>query len=701
MKTKVKDIMVRISTYLQRKQTVREAVSLMGQLKVRGLPVFNESGDFVGVFYCEALFSKGVFLLTGDEPVLDFCSSNIPTLKEEDLIENLWRIKGEIFPVFNNEGQYVGIVDKRDLIEAFCKDIEYRLNTLEAVFKSAHNGILAIDENGLITLMNPAAEKMARCDQSRAVGRFLNDVVIPTGLLDVVRTGEPQFGAKYQVGKRTYISNRTPIIQEGKIKGAVGVFQEISEIEKISRELKSVKELYQELEAVIQSSYDGIIIADPNGIVKSANRAFFRITGYQPEQVVGRHLNLLLGNDQEIPPFSFSGDNQSSINMIKVSRNGKSLLCTVAPVINEQGETMRLVVNVRDIGELERLREELEYTKELFKLYEDELAELRSYVVQEEGIVAKSPQMKNVLDLALRVAQVDSTVLLMGESGVGKEIIAKVIHRHSQRKNGPYIKVNCSAIPEQLLESELFGYESGAFTGAKKEGKAGLFEIANNGTLLLDEIGDMPLDMQAKLLRVIQEKELVRLGGTRVRKVDVRIIAATHDNLEEKVKKGLFREDLFYRLNVVPITIPPLRERREDILPLIFHFKKLFEEKYGIQKSFSPEVIKSLINYSWPGNVRELENLIERLLVITPGNLITLNHLCLNKKQENVMDKPILVRGLLPLRKAVEEVERTLIIRAIDQYKTTYKVAEVLKVDQSTIVRKLKRYNLSNKTNQS
>ena len=302
------------------------------------------------------------------------------------------------------------------------------------------------------------------------------------------------------------------------------------------------------------------------------------------------------------------------------------------------------------------------------------------------------------METIIRVAQVDSTVLITGESGTGKELLAETIHANSARKEGPFIKVNCGAIPESLLESELFGYDAGAFTGARKEGKAGYFELANSGTLFLDEIGDLPLNLQVKLLRVIQSREIVRVGGIKPLKVDIRIVAATNRNLVDMVRRKEFREDLYYRLNVVPINVPPLRQRKEEIPSLVVHFLQVFNRKYKQVKRISPEVIDLFMEYDWPGNVRELENLMERLVVITPSDTITVQDLPshfgnLAKDWSNKVH----VLDIVPLREAVESVEKQILEKAYVQFRTTRQMARALKVDASTVVRKAAKYGIGGK----
>lgn len=322
---------------------------------------------------------------------------------------------------------------------------------------------------------------------------------------------------------------------------------------------------------------------------------------------------------------------------------------------------------------------------------------LKNYEPDEGMLVGNSQFMKDLKKMVKQLATVDCTVLLMGESGTGKEVVVTAIHEYG-KKSGPIVKVNCGAIPENLLESELFGYEQGAFTGAKTSGKAGKFEEAHNGTLFLDEIGEMPLHLQVKLLRVLQEKEVIRVGGSKTTQVNARILAATNKDLHSMVEQGKFREDLFYRLNVVPITIPPLRERKEDIMPLILHFKTKYQTKYQTRRNCSSEVVRLFLAYDWPGNVREMENLLERLIVlldpaeeITPQILIK-NFLSITRQQ---LEKDVAVNKLITIKEATEIIERELINMALTKYKTLKEVADVLGVDQSTICRKLKQLNIS------
>lgn len=309
-------------------------------------------------------------------------------------------------------------------------------------------------------------------------------------------------------------------------------------------------------------------------------------------------------------------------------------------------------------------------------------------------IIAESPQMKKFIKTIEYIKDVDSSVLITGESGTGKEVIFKYICQTSRRKDQPVVKINCGAIPENLFESELFGYEDGAFTGARKKGKIGLFEMANHGTLFLDEISEMSLEMQVKLLRAIQEREIFRVGGSENIPVDVRIISATNQNLEALVEEGKFRKDLFYRLNVIRLEIPPLRERQADIIPLCYHFLDIFNKKYGKNKGLTVKAAKTLAHLDWPGNIRELENLVENIVVLEPDDVMRAKHLQARYCKGHVQSGSVTVEGILPYKAALEQMERQLLENTKNQFGSTRKIAAVLGVNQSTISRKLRQYHL-------
>ncbi len=447
------------------------------------------------------------------------------------------------------------------------------------------------------------------------------------------------------------------------------------------------------LETIIETSFDGIYVTDGKANTILVNKSYERITGLKREELIGRNMSEFIDNGTISGVTSFWVlQNKKSKTVYQSFKSGKSALVTSTPFFDEEGEIELIVTNVRDITELKELQEKENQRKDENIKYKGIIEELKLQLANDEYIIAEDENMLNLLLLAKRVARVDTTILIVGESGSGKELFAKYIYNNSPRKNKPFIKINCGAIPENLIESELFGYAEGSFTGAVKGGKMGIFEAANKGTLLLDEIGELPLNMQVRLLRVLQDGKFERVGSNDTIEVDVRIIASTNKNLEEMVEKGLFREDLFYRLNVVQLKVAPLRERKSSVIPLVEYFLKVYNEKYDMKKNLTNEVIKYLYEYSWPGNVRELRNLVEMLVVTSVTNNICMEimpaHVIRDVDGNNDDGKG----NITKLSDALEKIEKDMIFRAYDKYGNVRDAAKELGIDASTFVRKRKKY---------
>lgn len=451
---------------------------------------------------------------------------------------------------------------------------------------------------------------------------------------------------------------------------------------------------------VLSQSYDGIILTDARGRIVFANdKAVLRLTNMHAGSIIGVTSQDLIASGiilEETKTTISYEDMQNAILINHKLTTGVETLITSVPVYRHESDAKPFcyIANYREITDLNNLKKELAEVKNKTESYLGELTALRNRFLRENQVIARSAQMRNILDKLAKISTTDVNVYLHGESGVGKEVIATLIHKMSFRKDGPFIQINCGAIPENLLESELFGYEKGAFTGAHRLGKMGILEMAQKGTVLLDEIGDLPLNLQVKMLKAIQNHEFYRIGGVKLIKMDTRIICATNKNLEEMVKIGRFREDLFYRINVIPILIPPLRERREDILPLTYHFLHKFNQKYELERSFPPEVCSALEQYDWPGNVRELENIIERLVIMSEEGRIRLQNLpayILAPLAGKASDE------LKPLKETLTQLERKIIADAVEQYGSFRKAAEKLGVDHSTLVKKKKKYDLADR----
>ncbi len=460
----------------------------------------------------------------------------------------------------------------------------------------------------------------------------------------------------------------------------------------VQQQLTRQKQITKELEAAVQACQEGIYICDAQLRCLWVNRAYERITGLPGSRLKGKTSTQLEREgviSKGVGPIVLKKQKEMSLIQI-FPTSGKKVLVTGKPVF-ENGELIRIVITARDLTELNKLESKLKEAEERSERYFRELSQLKKQQTNFD-MVAVSTKMNRVVEMAQRISKADSPVLIQGESGTGKEVISKLIHQSSNRANEPFIKINCGAIPEDLLESELFGYVKGAFTGADHKGKPGLFETAHNGTLFLDEIGDMSLKLQTKLLRVLQDFEVTRLGSTKSTKVNVRIICATNLPLDELVKTGEFRNDLFYRINVIPISIPPLRERKRDIQPLIQQKLDQLATKYKFQKSISIEAVKKLEAYHWPGNIRELQNLIERLFVMTNEHIIMPDHLPLYLIEDTEGGSK--EKGNKSLKEQIEAFEKTVIRNSLKESANLREASAKLGINPSTLTRKCQRYGL-------
>ncbi len=454
------------------------------------------------------------------------------------------------------------------------------------------------------------------------------------------------------------------------------------------------------LRNLINSLYDGITITDPQGNINWYNKSFLRISGLTPYQISGNTMYELVEKGLLERAVALDAMNQKkSVNNISKYPTGVEALITSTPIFDNEKNLLFVISNVRDITELNKLKHDLYETTTLTKSYRQTLQEIQLSNVDGNQIIYRSPVMEKIVLLANKFSVVDTPILILGESGVGKDVLANYIHSVSDRnEKGPFVKVNCGAIPEHLLESELFGYEAGAFTGANRQGKAGLFQVANKGTIFLDEIGDMPYSLQVKLLGVLQDMKIQRVGGTKSIPINVRVIAATNANLEDMIKEKRFREDLYFRLNVLSLNIPPLRERSDDVFVLLNHFLHFFNHKHNMKKTFSPILMNMLMEYQWPGNVRELKNIVERLVVVSDEDTIddTLLPPPVRSGQHKEINTVIHddCQTGLTLKEMLDEHERKILSYYMSKNKPLKKCAEVLGMDLTTLFRKKKRYGL-------
>jgi len=563
---------------------------------------------------------------------------------------------------------------------------------IEIIFDSTYDGMIAVKSDGVVSLFNKAAERITGLNAKEIIGRPAVDVIPNTRLHIVLAEGKAEIGQEQNLGNTVIITNRVPVRDsEGRVRGAVAVFRDITEIKKLSNTVSDLWNVRSLLEAVLESTSDAISVADGQGNNIIVNPAYTRITGLPPEAVIGKPatVDIAEGESMHMKVLE-TGKPVKNIHM-KVGPAKKEVIVNVAPVFIE-GEIRGSVGVIRDISEVIALTEELAHAKKLIR-------QLKARYTWDD-IIGKSPALELAKEQARRAAETPATVLLRGESGTGKELFAHAIHNASSRKKGQFVRINCAALSENLLESELFGYEEGAFTGAVKGGRRGLFEEASRGTIFLDEIGEISLALQKKLLRVLQEKEVTKVGSAVPLPVDLRVIAATNANLELKVKDGSFREDLYYRLNVLPIQIPPLRSIKADIPLLAGHIIVKLNQSYGREVlKIADEAMDVLVHYDWPGNVRELENVIGRAMInMRLGEkVIEIEHLpLLGCEKINQAFFTAEQGSHLTLGQAVSAAERSAIIRALSETGgNRQKAAELLDTALRNLYYKIKKYGIS------
>jgi len=679
--------------------TIRAAAAVFAEQKTDAGCVVDQSGQFLGVFtrdhLCAAI-STGADL---DGPLGGHMSRNVKTFHPDEDIADPIGMRCSCFPVVES-GRAVGIIGVQDVAKTYHDHYKMTRNIIDAIIQSSRNLIIAAGPDGRINFMNRSAKDVLEANGEMLYGSSIHRLIPEINLPEIIETGKVPPLCKVSINKHPYFIRSYPMWIHDKIIGAVAIFQDTADLESIVDELGAVKELNKDLDAIIESSSDGIFVCDGDANVLRINRAYDEITGLDTSGFYGKNMKKLVKDgffSQSVTLLVLEKKQARSI--IQKTSTGKSLLATGRPVFDEKGRIVRVVTSVRDITELYELQNQLAETQKMTEQYRRELDSYKLRDVKNvDGLVVGSEKMHELVDTAIRLAGVDSTVLITGESGTGKDLVAGIIHTHSLRKNQPFIRVNCSAIPPNLLESELFGYEEGAFTGAKKGGKPGYFEMADGGTLFLDEIGDLPYDFQAKFLRVLQECEFNRVGGAEFRKFDVRIIAATNKDLLEMMHSGNFREDLYYRLSVVPLNIPPLRQRAGEIKFLAASFLKQFNSSYGMEKRFSPDVVDVFERYRWPGNIRELRNLVERVMVMSPDDVISRKDLPASVYGTGPLDGgsqwPGSLSELMPLKQATQGVEKQLLRQAYETLGTTREIARVLGISAPSVVRKAAKYGI-------
>ncbi|MFD0048456.1 sigma 54-interacting transcriptional regulator [Actinomycetes bacterium NPDC127524] len=585
--------------------------------------------------------------------------------------------------------------DKRALIQ----ELEKETSKHDSIFNTLNDGMIVINKEGYITLFNKSAEKITDSARDNVIGRHILEVIPTSRLPVIIHTNRMEANQEQILNNGLkIITTRMPLLDEdNNVIGAFAVFKDITEAVNLAEQITDLKEIQTMLEAIIQSSDDAISVVDEEGRGLLINPAYTRITGLSREQVIGQPAtaDIYEGDSMHMQVLETRRPVRG-VN-IRVGPKRREVIVNVAPIIVD-GRLKGSVGVIHDVSEIQKLTQELNRARQIIRTLE------AKYTF--DDIIGESEEMKLPIQQAKLCARTPATVLLRGESGTGKELFAHAIHNASDKKYNTFVRVNCAAISESLLESELFGYEEGAFSGAKRGGKKGFFEEANNGSIFLDEIGELAANIQAKLLRVLQENEIVRVGGTKPIPINVRVIAATNLNLEKAIANGSFREDLYFRLNRMPIHISPLRSRKEDIGELCGRLIQKINQEYGRNiEGITDDAIKKLEQYDWPGNVRELENVLGRTIIFMKLNEMVIDEKHIPDFLESEDKTPSIQEGIKPpqnpktatLAEVMDQFEKQTLMEALKEHggnKTS--TAKTLGISIRNLYYKMEKYHLEN-----
>ena len=633
--------------------------------------------------------------IDSDLPIESLIDRNYQSVQVQDLdsdiaLGSMESSLGDLL-VVDKKGKYVTLASYYDSYSLVREKLQVLTRTYDAVLNSTYEGIIAINADGKVTVFNDAAGRMLDRDPQRCIGRPVKDVVPTSRLLEVLNSMKPQLREKHKIGMKTFLANRAPIILGGRVMGAISIFQDITSEEELLSELADIKQFMKVLQLILDNAYLGIVFVDSNGIIQFMNRMYEDLLSIEADAAIGKHITEYFP-DSRLPLVIKSGKPELGW---KYNLKGRTLVLNRIP-IRKGSEVVGAIAQCifKDISELKDLVGKLDLLERKVKFYKKELTHLLAPKYSLKDIQGNSEAILNLKKLTRLYARTDSPVLVMGDTGTGKELFAHAIHASSNRSKGPFVCLNSASLPKELLESELFGYAPGAFTGAHHKGKIGKIELAESGTLFLDEIGELSLSAQAKLLRVLEEKRVERVGDVHPIDVDFRLVAATNKNLEQMVKEGKFRDDLFYRLGTMTLFIPTLKSRSEDIPLLINHYMEQQAEK---PIKISVRALNALMKYQWPGNIRELRNVIERAVtLLDEDDTIDTNHLPSQVVRAASTKRPELELSELALKGVVWEQEEKTIRAALARCKgKKAHAAKVLGISRSLLYSKMRRYGMS------
>lgn len=678
---------------LHQDDSLRKVVEYYQEYRITTLPVVDSEDNLVGVFPRKRLFRALLEGATLEEKVKNYMVdrpvfvTTDRTYDEYSLVVRVTKSRVDSVVVLNQQGKVAGMIGTAEYLRASLDVILSASVMLESLFTVNYEGIVITDASGRILRMNPVAEAMVGQSQSKMIGQTLKDMVP-----DLEISNEKVLGQRKTIGQLPVIVNQLPIVENDKIIGRSFAFLDISDMEKMARELEMVKNLQNTVSGVLNAASDGVFVSDTEGTIKYVNERACQLVSQECDKIIGTNIKNMFQNEK------FHQIIESGIPEVdSYDIYGKQFIVSHVPFKNtgEDEEEITGMVSTAYLNDnmiTEEIARKWLYLNQQLQYYKDELEKRAGGVSRFDQMVSYNPVFQEIKKEARFIARSTSTVLLTGESGVGKDMFARGLHESSSRAKGPFIKVNCVSIPESLFESELFGYAPGSFTGALKSGKSGYFERANNGTIFLDEIGDMPLSIQVKLLQVLQEKEFTRVGGTEKQQVDVRIIAATNRDLREAISNKTFREDLFYRLNVIEFHLPPLRNRPEDVIPLAQAFVEKYNDILGSRVTGIQESAQmALQQYDWPGNIRELENAIERA-----ANYVWEGEIGIDNLPSQIRKGPVSTQERMPsYQGAMMDAERTLLLKTLEKTGGNKSAAaRHLNMSRSTFYEKLAKYDI-------
>lgn len=692
----VREVMSPYAITLKPTMTLAEAAASLRQAGLDGAAVVDDKKKMIGIVTKTHFVREIADGGDSSRKVGEVMTTDVFTLLETETISHLQQnsniFRYGLFPVVNKAYQPVGYLTRTELVKYLSDQSLYLAEELKAVLNSVYNGVIVTNAEGIVTLFNPAAQAITGLSASKVVGQLAEQVIPNTGLQRVLETGLSEVNQQQTIQNSCILTNRSPIMKDNKMMGAVAVFQDITEMQAVAGELENVKNLKSTLESILESGFECVVIVDKLGYITMLNQTYCDFLGVDPKEVIGKHVSDVIENTRmhivaqtgkaELADMQRIGDNNALVTRMPIIKDGE--------VVGAVGKLL-----FRDVKDLKNMARKFNTLQSELEYYKEELRKVQGGQYTFDSIIGNSERMEWLKSIGAKAAKGSSTVLVLGESGTGKELFAHAIHTHSARRYNPFIKVNCAAVPENLLESELFGYDDGAFTGARKGGKPGKFELANTGTIFLDEIGDMTMSMQAKLLRVLQEREIERVGSTKTLKIDVRVVAATNRDLEQMIENGEFRQDLYYRLNIISLNIPPLRERIEDIPFLCENLlRKIYHRAPHDVEGVSPEALSYLLSYNWPGNVRELENVLERAInLMDEEPFILPEHLPpVVKKQYRIRESGDSVKNLAGIRFDAEKQALYKALEAAGGNKS--RAAKLLGIHRSGFYQKLRKYHI-------